>query len=370
MKLKSYFANTVEDALRQARAEMGGEAMLVNSKRSGPEANHLGAYEVVCATEGDIKPSTTVSVARTRPAAAPHIDKLSAEVSELRQQMERLARTLSRSGSGGMAGIASSPELSQAFTRLTEAELDADLAYDVVSGLGDTASDEALGARLGALIRVSPELGCTGSHPRVVALVGPPGAGKTTSLVKLAVQFGIALRKPTQILSADTYRVSAAEELRSYAAILGIGCQIVETPANLAQAIEEHKNKNLILIDTPGLSRIEMDEFADWWEFLASYPGVDTHLVLPVSMRANDMKRIAGHYAVCNPGKLLFTRLDETGTFGPIVNQAIAMNKPVSFLSQGQRIPEDLEAASTDRILDLVLGSQARQQPQFGTAAA
>jgi len=371
MKLKSYFADTVEDALREARSEMGAEAMLVNSKRSAPEAKHLGTYEVVCATEGEIRSSSAnAKPARNRPVAAPPIDKLSSEVSELRQQMERLARTLARSGSGGMAGIASDPDLSRAFSRLTEAELDADLAYEVVAGIGPGISDEALRARLGSVVQVNCELGCSGAESRIVALVGPPGAGKTTTLVKLAVQYGIAARKSSQILTVDTYRVAAAEELRSYAAILGIGCQVLETPANLAQALEEHRQKNLILIDTPGLSRSEMDGFTEWAEFLASYPGIDTHLVLPASMRTNDLKRMAAQYAICNPGKLLFTRLDETETFGPILSQSVRMNKPVSFLSRGQRIPEDLDVASADLILDLVLGSQTLQQSQFGTAAA
>lgn len=371
MKLKSYFADTVEDALRMAQNEMGADAMLLNSKRSGPEARHLGAYEVVCATEGDIRPAAAVAKpARNQPVAPPPIDKLSSEVSELRQQMERLARTLARSSSAGMSEISSNPELSRAFTRLTESELDADLAFEVVSGLPPGAPEEALRTQLRPMIHVDSELGCPGAAARIVALVGPPGAGKTTTLVKLAVQYGIAARKPTQILTVDTYRIAAAEELKSYAAILGIGCQVLDTPANLAQALEEFRHKNLILIDTPGLSRHEMDGFAEWAGFLSTYPGIDTQLVLPASMRTNDLKRMAAQYAACSPSKLIFTRLDETETFGPILSQSVRMRMPVSFLSRGQGIPEDLIPASPDLILDLVLGTQAAPQTQFGTAAA
>jgi flagellar biosynthesis protein FlhF len=374
MKLKSYFANTVEEAISMARREMGPDAMLVHSKRSGPEAKHLGAYEVVCATETGIRtvgeePGAVHKRLATMPPAALPVDQLSREVAELKQQMERLARTLARSG-GGMAGIASDPELSQAFASLTDAEVDAELVYEAVSRMTPPVSEDALKAELSRLVNVDASLGCPGAPARMVALAGPPGAGKTSCLVKLAAQYGVASKKPVQILTVDTYRIAAADELRSYAAILGIGCQVLETTAALAQALEEHRNKDLILIDTPGLCRNEMDGLEELARFLAAYPGMDTHLVLPASMRAADLKRIAGQYAIFQPRKLLFTRLDETETFGPILNQSVRMARPVSFFSHGQRIPEDLEAATADSLLGLILQSVPMPEARFGAAAA
>jgi flagellar biosynthesis protein FlhF len=188
--------------------------------------------------------------------------------------------------------------------------------------------------------------------------------------VKLAVQYGLAARKTVQVLTTDTYRIAAAEELRSYAAILGIGYQVLETAGALAQAIDEHRQKDLILIDTPGLCRSEMEASEDLAKLLASHPGVDTHLVLPASMRAADLCRVSGQYSIFHPRKLLFTRMDETETFGPIVSSSIRMGLPVSFFSRGQRIPEDLEAATPDLLLDLVLGPLAVRAPKFEVVAA
>jgi flagellar biosynthesis protein FlhF len=369
MRLKSFFADTIEEAIQRAHQEMGPEALLVNSKASTHEARHLGAYEVVCAVDHDTRlEETKISSSRVEQPQPP-VDKLSHEVSELKQQMERLALALARSGAG-MAGIASDPELSKIFATLTQAELDADLAYDVVAQIGAPKTTEALRAVLGRLIHTDNQLGRPDSCPPAVALIGPPGSGKTTTLVKLAVRYGITARKPAQILSLDTYRIGAAEELRSYASILGIGFQVIETTVALAQALEEHRQKDLVLIDTPGLARNEMDWFGDLARFLAGCAGIEAHLVLPASMRTSDLKRAAEQYDVLRPSKLLFTRVDETETFGPILNQSIRMGKPVSFLSSGQRIPEDLEPASTELILDLILKRHPVGRAKFGMAAA
>jgi flagellar biosynthesis protein FlhF len=380
MKLKSFFANSIEEAIRLARHELGPDAMLVNSMRAGVEARHLGFYEVVVCGEGNdtsLKdpargPEPGTERGRTSSRVVPPLpaDKLSQDISELKQRMEKLALTLARSGPG-TASVAFDSERSLAFTTLTDAELDTDLAYEVVGKLTSPLPEGAVRAALSKLVRVDAELGLRGAPSRVVAMVGPPGAGKTSALVKLAVQYGLSAHKRVQFLTTDTYRIAAAEELRSYAAILGIGCQVLETAGALAEALDEFRQKDLILVDTPGLCRSEMEASADLARVLAAHSaGVDTHLVLPASMRAADLRRVAEQYSIFQPTKLLFTRLDETATFGPILSRSVRMGIPVSFFSQGQRIPEDLEPASQESILNLILGSPAEAQPKFEVVAA
>ena len=386
MKLKSFFANTIEEAIRLARHEMGPEAMLVNSKRAGVEARHLGLYEVVVCGEaqktgpkdpahGQERDKERNDKERNKDgswavAASLPDDRLSQDVAELKQRMEKLALTLARPGRGP-AGVAFDPELSKVFTALTDAELDTELAYEVVGKLTSPVPEGALRGELAKLVSVDAQLGSPAGTSRVVALVGPPGSGKTSALVKLAVQYGIAARKTVQVLTTDTYRIGAAEELRSYAAILGIGCQVLETTQALVEVLDEYRHKDLILIDTPGLCQSEMEAYEDLARVLgAENQGIDTHLVLPASMRAADLRRVSEQYNIFHPRKLLFTRLDETATFGPILGRSIRMGIPVSFFSRGQRIPEDLEPATEDLMLDLILGSRAVAEPKFDVVAA
>jgi flagellar biosynthesis protein FlhF len=378
MKIKSYYARTVEDAMGAARQEMGEEAMLVNSRKTPLEARHLGEYEVVFATIGGAGASTEASLSlpgESTSAAAPPADRLSTEVAELKRELEGMRRAITRTVCAPAQWVGVSQDVSDAYAALTGADVSAELAREVVQAAGNrlngqhpfgratqkidgAAFQRALADELGSRFTTEATLGRGPAQPRIAALVGPPGSGKTTTLVKFAVSFGLAARRPVLLLSMDTYRVAAAEQLRSYAAILGVGFQVLETVASLAQAIEENRGKELILIDTPGLTHGELEDSASLGHFLSTRADIDTHLVLSASMKPADLSRMVDAFGILRPQHLLFTKLDETGSYGPILSEAVRTGKPLSFFTNGQSIPEDLEAASTERVLDLVLAGR------------
>ncbi len=366
MKIKSYFAKTVEDAMAQARQELGPEAMLVNSRKSSIETRHLGAYEVVFASELPEELDAAGDGLKS-----PSADLISQQMTELKKELEGMRRTINRSAMAPAAWRDRGPDGSDAYNSLTAAEVTPELAREMVDAAeakiatpkGAKAGDsfrQALAEELESRLRVQATLGRGDVRPRIVALVGPPGCGKTTTLVKLAVNYGLAARRPVMLLSMDTYRVAAADQLRSYSAILGVGFQVVETVGALAQAIEEHRGKELIFLDTPGLGPAEIANYSPLAQFLSTRPDIDTHLAVSCSMKSADLSRVVDSFEAFRPQRMIFTRLDETGSFGPILNEVVRTGKPLSFFTTGQRIPEDLEAATKTRVAELILcGSQS-----------
>jgi flagellar biosynthesis protein FlhF len=364
MKLKSYFSESVEVGVELARKELGEDALLVNARPTTAETRHLGAYEIVFGvtpsgpSQGAAKAAPFASDRPSRGRPGP--DRLINDVAEMKREIERLGQSLRGVRMfGSPAGAA--PETgnpSELYAELLANELDMVLAQAV-----------AKGAALEDLFEVDATLGRRGATRGVVALVGPPGAGKTTTLIKLAARYGLASLKPAQILSADVYRIAAADQLRSLAGILGIGCDIVETPVALAQALEEHRAKDLIFIDTPGLGPNDMEDGADLARLIASHPEIDTHLVLPASMKPSDMARVIERYEMFQPAKLLFTRIDETDRYGALVSEAARRSLPISFLTAGQQIPDDLEPATKSRLTDLALGRSSSAPRSMGTTA-
>jgi flagellar biosynthesis protein FlhF len=376
MKIKSYFSNTVEDAMSQARQELGLDAMLVNSRKASVETRHLGAYEVVFVTEMPGEQEQAAQAVSAQKSASD--DRLTRQMAELKKELEGVRRTITRSAMAPAEWRDSTPDASDAYSALASTDVSPELAREIIDGaearIAKNVSPKlraipakapfrnALIEELESRFQVQPILGRGEARPRIVALVGPPGCGKTTTLVKLAVNYGLAARRPVMLLSMDTYRVAAAEQLRSYSAILGVGFQLVETVGALAQTIEEHRGKELIFLDTPGLGSADLPNYSTLAQFLSTREDIDTHLAVSCSMKSADLSRVVDSFEAFRPQRMIFTKLDETSSFGPILNEAVRTGKPLSFFTTGQRIPEDLEAATKSRLAELILSGSSSTQ--------
>jgi len=362
MRIKSFYAGTVEGAVALARRELGPEAMLVESRKAPLEARHLGEYEVVCAIVPETNPAMSSQAAPENPAAPD--TRLARELAELRKQLDVMGKTITRSAWSAPRWPAAGAALSELHARLMAADIDGELVQQILDAVCQRPPDPpASSAGLESAVRVELEkrilvnstlANAASAAPPIAALVGPPGAGKTTTLAKLAVSCGLTTRRSLQLFSVDEYRVAGADQLRSYATILGVGFQALETVGALAQALEEHCSKGLILIDTPGYGPRDMDRATDLARFLSTRPDISAHLVLTASMKSADLTHVAERFEIFRPASILFTRLDESDSFGAAFSLAVRRARPISFLGNGQEIPDDLQPATRERILSLL----------------
>jgi flagellar biosynthesis protein FlhF len=358
MRLKSYFADSVEAAVSLARLELGPDAMLMNSQRNTTQSGQGEEYEVVFATTD---PALAGRELRGAGISTPVVDRLALEVADLKRQLERTASIFHRAASFPSPEATGGPEFFHWFSALVAAGLEPGIAHNLLSSVrqaGETSGHE-LDARvreaLQKLVVTDSSGGAEETKPKVMALAGPPGAGKTTTLVKLALARGLALHKRVHLVSTDAYRIGGSDQLRTFAAVLGVSFEVADGEAALQQTLEAFRHCDLILIDTPGLDSRHQDLIRDSAEAIAAHPGIDTHLVLPASARSGSLRRLALAYEPYQADKLIFTKLDEAEGFGNLMNHALWSRKPISFLTDGQSIPEDLRAATPGEIADLVL---------------
>jgi flagellar biosynthesis protein FlhF len=382
--------------MEKARRELGPDAMLMNSKKTEIELRSLGAYEVVFAIAPEevrppaIQPLRVPVVPAVSPTPAPIIPRparavsnpspvvsspvvssaapvvpspapaagnppaeprgtgndLARELAELRKQIESVKRqvadppverypardTYVGGYSTDNAERWERPSTSE-FSSLMASELAADNRR-AAEGRSELASEAALRAECERRLRFSPTLGPEGVEPRAVLLVGPAGVGKTTTLVKLALRYGLRARLPLQMLSLDTLRIGGWEQLACYSRIAGIPCQPVHTPAALDSVFSaaEPPSRNL----------------ANWLTSHRQF--VEVHLVLSAAAQPRINLSVIERFAPFAPAKLLFTHLDEVETASPVLETALRAGLPLSFLSTGQQVPEDLEEASLDRL--------------------
>jgi len=190
---------------------------------------------------------------------------------------------------------------------------------------------------------------------RVAALVGPTGVGKTTTIAKLAAYAKLELKQKVALLTLDTFRMAAVDQLHQYAEILQVPLHVALTVEDLRAAMRFYQDRALVLIDTPGHSPKDSEMQNQLRRFLDELPDVETHLVLSATTKPRDLADIAQRFEPLKPGRIIFTKLDETSTFGPLLSTLVRVKRPLSYLGTGQEVPQDLELATSRRVADLIL---------------
>lgn len=258
-----------------------------------------------------------------------------------------------------------SPMLTPLYHRLLNSGLDEALARRLTTKVQNSVDKEKFGDEryvksyfASVLMKEIPVTGPFHLQPGkqvVAALVGPTGVGKTTTIAKLAAHYAFGEKKKVALLTLDTYRIAAVEQLRIFADIMKLPIEVVLTEAELDRTLALHQDKDLILIDTAGRSQRDELQMAELASFFGEEKRATLHLVLSATASPQNLMETVERFKQLPIATLIFTKLDESNTFGTLLSTAVKAALPLSYLTTGQRVPEDIEIATPERIADLIL---------------
>jgi flagellar biosynthesis protein FlhF len=196
--------------------------------------------------------------------------------------------------------------------------------------------------------------------PKLVAFVGTTGVGKTTTLAKIATNLVLKAKKKAMLLTIDTYRVAATYQLATYADIIGVPYEIIYKESDFLPCIMKYQDVDVILIDTAGRSQRNNLEVLELRKFL--YPGnnidIEIFLVISSTIKYRDMQDIIKNFGKVNFNKIIFTKTDETTTWGPILSLASEADKPIIYISNGQNVPDDIMPAEANYVVKKIIDSE------------
>jgi flagellar biosynthesis protein FlhF len=210
---------------------------------------------------------------------------------------------------------------------------------------------------------------------KVIALIGPTGVGKTTTIAKLAANYKLQANKRVGLITIDTYRIAAVDQLRTYAQIIEVPLKVVLSVGELQQAIASMKDLDVILVDTAGRSQNDSMRLGQLRRFLEAMKPDETHLVISATANRASAAKVVGQFVPLGANRIIISKLDEADSFGLVLNVACAGNVPISYVTTGQGVPDDIASANSQRLAQLILepaGADAapRDRGEPGRAAA
>lgn len=361
MRIKTFEAQTMKEALALARRELGEEAVVLNTKhvkaggilglRGGTKVELMAAVDEPALVEA--VPSAGAFAAQAYAPPVPSTPSITqepdVEINQLRSEVNELGalvRSLTRPAEAGpMVDV----------PLLVRAGVDELLMHGPLADLANIEDPLALASALAGKMQAfaaPPTL----DGRQVIAFVGPTGVGKTTTLAKLAARLSLEKRVKVALVTADTYRIGAVEQLRTYARIMGLPLEVALSPEEVAAAIEKHSDKDVILVDTVGRSQRSDEHLAELKSFVDAAQPTETYLVVAASLSDSTQDEVVEKFKILSPTRLVVTKLDETADLGCLVNLPLGTGLGISCLTAGQNVPQDIDFADAGIIARLVVG--------------
>lgn len=406
MKVKRYIGNDLSEAMIRVKNELGRDAVILHTrkiKKKGISGWFGGKLvEVVAAIDepDSFSPSVNKSQEKEMQDALDAIrqiseqnqskpepvvikepeqnNPLSGEVDELKKMVFKIMEKLdSKSPEPAvsvevqtpvMEMVTSKPEPTKAIAIEPTAELkallrDKELVEQTIESIfsaldseHDLDSMEAIEPIVREMLGEPYTIEPKSDRQSVYMFVGPTGVGKTTTLAKLAARLSLVENRSVGLITADTFRIAAVEQLKTYSEILGIPLTVIYEPEEIREALKKYKEKDFVLVDTAGRSHKSDELKSDLDNLLKHLKNPDIFLVISLTTGYKDIVSILNSYEFLKDYKLLFTKLDEASSLGNILNVRAHTGKPLSYFAIGQSVPDDIEIANVDRVVNFIVG--------------
>lgn len=390
MKVKTYKAIDMQEALRLIKRDLGPQAVILSTRKVVDGKRAFGLLgrpmvEVTAALDGAGIPSSGSPASdadKNQEAGARALESLKQELGDLKREMAQVlnaarqpavelklrleseleelrwwtSRMVQHARAAG--GQLSTAPANAMLLRLVRQGVRESHALQIVTRIeqemGPSKIDEetfpALVERLlGRLARTQDPLARDPSQgPAVLALIGPTGVGKTTTVAKIAARCALDGGRKVALVTNDTYRIAAVEQLRTYARIMGVPLEVVLEPGELSRVLEAHSDKDIILIDTAGRSPMDGSQMGELKDLLCADPRVKTLLLVSATTESSALERAVKRFISLKPVGLIGTKLDEASHFGALFSVSLQMRLPFAFFTTGQRVPEDIRSATKE----------------------
>jgi len=395
LKLKTYTAPTYTEALNKIKEELGDDVAIVSSKEIKRKTlSSPGLYEIVVAVEDDRKPkknySKTEDVLLKLSNAAKEINSIAKtekkntsnnlkpcnteEIKELKKEIAEIADTLKYLQASvwdikHKNDFEIPPEFSEIYalakaSGMSEKHLDEIMKLTIKymplkMRKNRMAIKRYFHTLLKKMIPIRLERELTPPYKKILMFIGPTGVGKTTTIAKLAARYAYKLsrRYKVGIITLDTYRIGAVEQLMTYAKMMRLPIETVVDPSDFEEALNALRHNDYILIDTVGSSQHDKEKIEKLSKFLKvnTFAEININLVLSAVTKYEDLMDIFNNFSLLPIDTLVFTKLDETRNYGNIFSLLLETKKPVSYFSVGQEVPDDLMEANSDYLLKGIL---------------
>ncbi|KZZ82833.1 MULTISPECIES: flagellar biosynthesis protein FlhF [Bacillaceae] len=365
MKVKKYTADTMQEAMKRVKEDLGQDAVILHSK-AVEKGGFLGLFtkkqiEVFAAADPDTEE-------QTKPVQKENAAPLPGEKDQLLGKDLRDGKLEYRKIASGGSSLKLPEPIEVIYKELEEQEIGSEILDDTVQELltfwfqsKDHQNEEACRKEAGQiLINGLRDLPFNGMEyqSRFIVIAGPTGVGKTTTIAKLAADCLINRQKSVAFITTDTYRISAIDQLKTYAKILDIQIEVCYNREDFEEAKKKFEQIDHVFVDTAGRNYKNGQYIQDLHSLIGMDQDMDIFLTLSATSKKKDMRDIIEQFEPLQINKLIFTKLDETDTFGALYEAAKLSNKGIACITAGQNVPDDLLPAKETLLVDMILGGK------------